>query len=55
LIRQDDGSYLDVWRWESAEAMRAAAKAAENFPLVGATMALTSDHSAADGEILDEQ
>lgn len=55
LIRQDDGSYLDVWRWESAEAMRAAAKAAENFPLVGATMALTSDHSATDGEILDER
>ena len=55
LIRQDDGSYLDVWRWESAEAMRAAAKAAASFPLVGATLALTSDHSATDGEILDEQ
>ena len=55
LIRQDDGSYLDVWRWESAGAMQAAAAAAQNFPLVGATMALTSDHSATDGEILDER
>jgi hypothetical protein len=55
LIRQDDGSYLDIWRWESAEAMRGAAQAAKNFPLVGATMALTSDHSVVDGEVLDER
>jgi hypothetical protein len=55
LIRQDDGSYLDIWRWESAETMRAAADAARNFPLVGATLALTTDHSVVDGEVLDER
>lgn len=55
LIRQDDGSYLDIWRWESAEAMRAAAEAAKNFPQVGATMALTTAHSVVDGEVLDER
>jgi hypothetical protein len=55
LIRQEDGSYLDIWRWESAEAMRAAAQAAKNFPLVGATMALTTDHTAVDGEVLDQR
>jgi hypothetical protein len=55
LIRQDDGSYLDIWRWESAEAMRGAAAAARNFPLVGATLALTTDHSVVDGEVLDER
>jgi hypothetical protein len=55
LIRQDDGSYLDIWRWESAESLRGAAEAAKNFPLVGATMALTTDHSVVDGEVLDER
>jgi hypothetical protein len=53
LIRQDDGSYLDIWRWESAEAMRGAAQAAKNFPLAGATLALTTDHTVVDGEVLD--
>ena len=55
LIRQDDGSYLDIWRWESAEAMRAAAEAAKDFPLAGATLSLTTDHSVVDGEVLDER
>jgi hypothetical protein len=55
LIRQDDGSYLDIWRWDSAEAMAGAASAARSFPLVRATMALTTDHCAVDGEVLDER
>lgn len=55
LIRQEDGSYLDIWRWESAKAMQEAAAAATNFPLVGATLALTTDHVAVDGEVLDER
>jgi hypothetical protein len=53
LIRLDDGSYLDIWRWESSAAMHAAAEAARNFPQVGATMAMTTDHSVTDGEVLD--
>ncbi|MCL1871775.1 MAG: hypothetical protein FWF90_15370 [Promicromonosporaceae bacterium] len=53
LIRQSDGSYLDIWRWESAEAMEAAAQAAAGFPLVGETMSLTNDHSILDGDVLD--
>ncbi|MBD0323930.1 MAG: hypothetical protein ICV72_11175 [Aldersonia sp.] len=55
LIRQEDGSYLDIWRWESADTMRRAADAAGGFPLVGATMALTTDHCVVDGEVLDER
>jgi hypothetical protein len=53
LIRQEDGSYLDIWRWESAAAMHAATEAAKNFPQVGVTMAMTTDHSTVDGEVLD--
>lgn len=55
LIRQEDGSYLDIWRWESAEAMGGAAAVAQSFPLVGATMALMTDHEVVDGEVLDER
>jgi hypothetical protein len=53
LIRQEDGSYLDIWRWESAGAMQAATEAAANFPQVGITMAMTTDRSTVDGEVLD--
>ena len=55
LIRMEDGSYIDLWHWESAEAMQAAAAAAKNFPLVGATLALTTDHQVVDGVVLDQQ
>ncbi|MFF8599080.1 antibiotic biosynthesis monooxygenase [Streptomyces sp. NPDC015232] len=55
LVRQEDGSYLDTWRWESAEQMLAALTAAQGFPLVGATMALTEDDTAETGEIIDER
>jgi hypothetical protein len=55
LIRQDDGSYLDIWRWESADAMLGAAQAAKGFPLVRATMDLMTEHIVMDGEVLDER
>ena len=55
LIRMEDGSYLDVWRWESADAMRDAAQAAQQVPLVGATVGLMTDHVVLDGEVLDER
>ncbi|MBF6222026.1 hypothetical protein IU479_28425 [Nocardia abscessus] len=54
LIRQDDGSYLDIWRWESAEAMRGTTLV-QNFPLVDATATLTTHHSVLDGKVLDER
>jgi len=55
LIKMDDGSYLDIWRWDSADDMRRAAHAAAEFPLVGDTLSLTADHTIVDGEILDER
>lgn len=55
LTRLEDGSYTDVWRWESAEEMQAALAAAGGFPLAGATMSLTRDANAQNGEIIDER
>ncbi|MFC9896170.1 hypothetical protein ACFVMC_20985 [Nocardia sp. NPDC127579] len=51
LIRQADGSYLDIWRWDSAEARRDTLE----FPLVAATATLTTGHTVVDGEVLVER
>lgn len=55
LIKLEDGSYLDIWRWESRVAMQRALQEAGSIPLVGATLSLTADHTVIDGELLDER
>jgi hypothetical protein len=55
LTRHEDGTYTDVWRWESAEQMTIGLTAAAGFPLVGATLALTHDATVQHGEIIDER
>ena len=54
LTRLDDGTFTDVWRWDSAEQMRAAL-AAMPIPEARAAMSLTRDATAQDGEIIDER
>jgi hypothetical protein len=55
LYRLEDGTYLDIWRWASDEVMAKAFDAMGELPLVGATLGMTSDHSAVDGELVDER
>ena len=56
LTRLADGTFSDVWRWESAEQMQAAAADMARFrPLAGAAWALTSDATSIDGEVVDER
>ena len=55
LIRLEDGTLMDTWRWCSAEAMQAAIEAAPSFPEARAAMSLTRNASADDGEIVDER
>jgi hypothetical protein len=55
LVRLDDGTYHDMWRWESAEQMAAAVAASAGFPPVAATMSLTHDGTVQNGEIVDER
>lgn len=55
LIRLDDGTYQDVWRWETAEQLAAALDASAAFPPVTATLALTKDGTVQNGEIVDER
>ncbi|RJL27081.1 hypothetical protein [Bailinhaonella thermotolerans] len=54
LIRLEDGTYTDIWHWESAEQMGAALASIPTFPEAPLTMALTADHTALNGEVVDE-
>jgi hypothetical protein len=55
LVRLEDGTLIDTWRWRSAEEMQVAFEAAPTFPEVRAAMSLTRNASAEDGEIVDER
>ena len=53
LIRLEDGTYRDTWRWDSFEQMAAAFPAAGS-PQAAAIWSLTTDADALNGEIVDE-
>ena len=55
LYRLEDATYLDVWRWASEEVMARAFDAMGELPLVAPTLGMTSDHTAVDGELVDER
>jgi hypothetical protein len=54
LIRLEDGTFTDTWRWDSAGQMQAAL-AAMPIPEARAAMSLTHGATAQDGEIIDER
>ena len=54
LIRLEDGTFIDAWRWDSAEHMHAALAAAP-FPEAGPAWSLTREVSSDDGVIVDER
>jgi hypothetical protein len=55
LYRLEDGTYLDIWRWASEEVMAKAFDTMGELPLVGATLGMTREHSAVDGDLVDER
>jgi hypothetical protein len=54
LTRLEDGTFTDTWRWDTAELMRAARPAAA-LPEAQAAMSLVREHTARNGEIIDER
>jgi hypothetical protein len=54
LTRLEDVTFVDAWRWDSAEQMEAALAAAP-FPEAGPVWALIREAASEDGEIVDEQ
>ena len=55
LIRLEDGTLVDTWRWRSAAEMQAGLAAAPSFPEVRAAMSLTRNATSEDGEVVDER
>jgi hypothetical protein len=54
LVRLDDETWLDIWRWDSAETLRAALEGAPGLPEAGAAFAVTRDASVEQGDVVDE-
>lgn len=54
LVRLDDSTWLDIWRWESTEALQSALAGAPGLPEAGAAFAVTRDASVEQGETVDE-
>ncbi|HSK91385.1 MAG TPA: antibiotic biosynthesis monooxygenase [Euzebyales bacterium] len=55
LAKLDDGTWLDVWRWDSTASMRAALESAPTIPDAAAAFALTSDTTVETAEVVDER
>jgi hypothetical protein len=55
LLRVDDTTWLDLWRWESMARAEAAIAGAHDIPGATAAFELTSNVSAEFTEIVDER
>jgi heme-degrading monooxygenase HmoA len=55
LVRLGNDTFIDTWRWDSAEHMQAGFAAAPTIPEIPAAMSLTRDATNNDGEIIDER
>src|SRR5689334_23577031 len=54
LVRVDDRTWLDIWRWDSAEMLAAAVEGAHHMPEAMAAFALTRDVTGEQGEVVAE-
>lgn len=55
LIKLEDDTFVDTWRWASGDEMRAAFASVPEMPEVPAAMSLTREASNEDGEVVDER
>ncbi|WP_067832577.1 antibiotic biosynthesis monooxygenase [Actinomadura kijaniata] len=55
LGRADDGTWVGVWRWDSADSLRAAREIAPATPAAAEAFALVRDVTAEAIEIVDER
>jgi hypothetical protein len=54
LIRIDERTWLDIWRWDSPATLRAALDGAPSLPEAAAAFALARDLTAEQGDVVDE-
>jgi quinol monooxygenase YgiN len=55
LARLDEQTWVDIWRWDSAEHAQAAFSAAPALPEAQAAFAFAKDATAEQAEIVDER
>jgi hypothetical protein len=54
LIRVDERTWVDMWRWDSEETLRAALDGAPRLPEAAAAFAVARDVSAEEGVVIDQ-
>jgi len=54
LVRLDGQTWLDIWQWDSPQALQAALQGAPGMPQAAAAFAVTRDASAEVGEVVSE-
>ena len=54
LIRVDERTWVDMWRWDSPEILNAALAGAPRLPEAAAAFAVVRDVSAEQGDLVDE-
>jgi len=54
LVRVDERTWVDMWRWDSPETLRAALDGAPGLPEAAAAFAIARDVLAEQGEVVDE-
>lgn len=55
LVRLDDGTWVDMWRWDALSCAQAALAGAPAFPEAAAAFGLARDVTAEQAEIVDER
>jgi hypothetical protein len=54
LVRVDERTWVDMWRWDSPESLSAALTGGPNLPEAAAAFAVARDVSAEQGELVAE-
>lgn len=54
LIRVDERSWVDMWRWDSPETLEAALAGGPKLPEAAAAFEVARDVSAEQGDVVDE-
>jgi hypothetical protein len=54
LVRLDERTWVDMWRWDSSEILNAALAGAPSLPEAAAAFAVARDVSAEHGELVAE-
>ncbi|HEX8006998.1 MAG TPA: hypothetical protein VF482_11285 [Trebonia sp.] len=54
LIRVDEETWVDMWRWDSPETLRVALEGAPRLPEAAPAFAVVRDVTAEQGDVVDE-